>query len=40
MLSKLGNDTKILYKKKNMLIAALEASSDRILVSHEKGNVV
>lgn len=40
MLSKLGNDTKILYKKKNMLIAALEASSDGILVSDEKGNVV
>ncbi len=40
MSPKLDSDQKFSYKKKNMLIAALEASSDGILVSDEKGNVV
>ena len=33
MSPRLDNDTKSLYRKKNMLVAALEASSDGILVS-------
>ncbi|NMB27697.1 MAG: sigma 54-interacting transcriptional regulator [Tissierellia bacterium] len=40
MSPRLDNDTKSLYRKKNMLVAALEASSDGILVSDEKGNVM
>ena len=40
MSPRVDNDTKSLYRKKNMLIAALEASSDGILVSDERGNVV